>query len=317
MTTVLITGGTGMIGTALSRHLLGEGYHVIILSRNPRETARNHGLDTNRNLFKSSGSLFYARWDPTRMTVDASAVREADYIVHLAGAGVAEKRWTEGRKKEILESRTVSSSLLVKALSENPNKVKAVVSASAIGWYGPDRGRPFKESDPAADDFLGRTCHEWEKSIDPVSTLGKRLVKLRLGIVLAREGGALREFRKPLYAGVAAVLGDGSQYVSWVHLDDICRAFTHALEKESMDGVYNLVAPRPVTNRELILALARHSNGRFFLPFRVPSSVLRIVLGEMSEEVLKSANVDSSKIRQAGFDFRFKEIDSAMMDLVG
>lgn len=306
-----------MIGTALGRHLLDEGYHVIILSRNPRETARRHGLNTNRNLFKSSGSLYYARWDPARMTLDASAIREADYIVHLAGAGVAEKRWTESRKKEILESRTLGSGLLVKALTENPNKVKAVVSASAIGWYGPDKGRPFTESDLPADDFLGRTCVEWERSIDPVASLGKRLVKLRLGIVLARQGGALREFRKPLYTGVAAILGDGNQYVSWVHLEDICRAFTHAIERDGMVGVYNLVAPNPVTNRTLTLSLARHANGRFYIPLKVPSSALRLALGEMSVEVLKSANVDSSKIRQAGYEFRFKDIDSAMKDLVG
>jgi uncharacterized protein (TIGR01777 family) len=317
MNTVLITGGTGMIGTALSRYLLDEGYHVIILSRNPRETAKEHGLSTNRNLFRSSGSLFYAKWDPSRMTVDAAAIREADYIVHLAGAGVAEKRWTESRKKEILQSRTVSSSLLVKILSENSNKVKAVVSASAIGWYGPDKERPFIESDPASDDFLGRTCLEWEKSIDPVSALGKRLVKLRLGIALARQGGALREFRKPLYAGLATVLGDGRQTVSWVHIEDICRAFTHAIEKGGMEGVYNLVAPMPVTNRELILSLARHSNGRLFIPIRVPSSILHLALGEMSVEVLKSANVDSSKLRQAGFEFRFTDIDTAIGDLVG
>ena len=306
-----------MIGTALSRHLLDEGYHVIILSRNPRETAREHGLSTNRNLFKSSGSLYYASWDPAHMTLDASAIREADYIVHLAGAGVADKRWTENRKREILESRTVGSSLLVKALSENPNKVKAVVSASAIGWYGPDKGRPFIESDPASGDFLGRTCVEWEKSIDPVAALGKRLVKLRLGIALARQGGALREFRRPLYTGLATILGDGRQSVSWVHIEDICCAFTHAIEKDGVEGVYNLVAPKPVTNRELILSLARKTNGRLFLPVRVPSSVLRLALGEMSVEVLKSAEVDSSKIRQSGFEFRFEDIDSAMKDLVG
>lgn len=315
MNTVLITGGTGMIGTALSGHLLNEGYDVIILSRNPRETAISHSLNASRNLFKSSGSLYYAKWDPVRMTVDASAIQKADYIVHLAGAGVADKRWTESRKKEILESRTVSSNLLVKALRENPNKVKAVVSASAIGWYGPDKGRPFVESDASSDDFLGRTCLQWEQSVDPIAALGKRLVKLRQGIVLARQGGALREFRKPLYTGIATILGDGEQVVSWVHLDDICRAFTHALECDSMEGVYNLAAPRPVSNKTLILTLARHCNGSLFIPIKVPSSMLSLALGEMSVEVLKSSNVDSSRIRQTGFEFRFSDIDAALRDL--
>ena len=317
MNTVLITGGTGMIGTALSRHLLEEGFDVVILSRNPRETARNHTLGTKRNLFKSSGGLYYARWDPNRMTIDETALQKADYIVHLAGAGVADRRWTPSRKKEILESRTSGSTLLVRALSEKPNKVKAVVSASAIGWYGPDTGRPFVETDPSHGDFLGETCRKWEQSIDPVEGLGKRLVKLRLGIVLATAGGALKEFRKPLRLGVASVLGEGSQKVSWVHLVDICRAFTHAIENEGMRGVYNLVAPNPVTNRELVLSLARHDNGRFFIPIRVPSGLLRLALGEMSVEVLKSATVDGSLLGKTGFEFRYKDIDSAMRDLVG
>ena len=172
MPTVLITGGTGMIGTALSRLLLNEGYNVIILSRNPRETAKRHDLDTQRNMFRSSGKLFYSRWDINNMSIDSTALKEADYIVHLAGAGVADKRWTEDRKKEILESRTKSSQLLLKCLQNNPNKIKAVISASAIGWYGPDNGRIFTEDDPAANDFLGQTCVQWEQSIQPVADLG-------------------------------------------------------------------------------------------------------------------------------------------------
>lgn len=317
MHTVLITGGTGMIGTALSRHLLNEGYNVIILSRNPRETAANHALGTEQNFFRSSGNLFYARWDVKRMTIDHAALKEADYVVHLAGAGVADKRWSDARKKEILESRTQSSALLLKCLKENPNKVKAVVSASAIGWYGEDKTRPFVEEDPASSDFLGQTCLQWEQSIDPVIGLGKRLVKLRLGIVLASQGGALSEFRKPLRMGVAAVLGDGQQVVSWVHIKDICRAFTFAIEQDRMDGVYNLVAPQPVDNRTLMMTLAGKSNGKLYIPFKVPSSILKVMLGEMSVEILKSATVSSTKILDQGFDFKFPTIDKALDDLVG
>lgn len=317
MQTVLITGGTGLIGTALSRHLLDEGYHVIILSRNPRETAARHTVDASRNAFRSSGRLMHSRWDIHRMTIDPAALREADYVVHLAGAGVADRRWSEARKREILESRTRSSTLLAESLRNIPNRVRAVVSASAIGWYGPDTGRPFVESDPASDDFLGRTCWQWEQSIDPVSDLGRRLVKLRLGIVLSREGGALREFRKPLYLGMAAILGDGRQVVSWVHVHDICRAITHAITHDVMQGVYNLTAPVPVTNRALTLTLARQTNGRLFLPFRVPSWVLRLALGEMSVEVLKSATVSSRKIQEeAGFTFQYPGIDGAIAELI-
>lgn len=315
MYTVLITGGTGMIGTALSRRLLNEGYNVIILSRNPKETAASHPLGAERNFFRSSGNLFYSKWDVKRMTIDPSALAEADYIIHLAGAGVAAQRWSEARKREILESRTRSSELLLKALKEQPNKVKAVISASAIGFYGPDNGTPFKEEHKPSNDFLGSTCQQWENSIDPVAQLNKRLVKMRLGIVLANEGGALKEFRKPLRMGVAAILGDGNQMVSWVHIDDICRAFIHAMETEDMQGVFNLTAPQPVSNRELTLTLARKTNGNFFIPIPVPTFVLKAMLGEMSIEVLKSATVNSDKIQQAGFQFQYPGIDQALTNL--
>jgi len=316
MQTVLITGGTGLIGTALSRHLLDEGYHVIILSRNPRETAARHAVAATQHAFRSSGRLMHSRWDIQRMTIDPAALQEADFVIHLAGAGVADRRWSEARKREILESRTRSSALLAESLHKQPNKVRAVISASAIGWYGPDTGRPFVETDPASDDFLGRTCLQWEQSIDPVSDLGKRLVKLRLGIVLSREGGALREFRKPLLLGMAAILGDGRQMVSWVHVTDICRAFTHAITHDAMQGVYNLTAPEPVSNRTLTLTLARQTNGRFFLPFKVPSWALRLAMGEMSVEVLKSATVSSRKLQDAGFRFQYPQIEGAMAQLM-
>jgi uncharacterized protein (TIGR01777 family) len=317
MPTVLITGGTGMIGTALSRHLLNEGYNVIILSRNPRETAVRHDLGTERRIFRSSGKLFYSSWDINSMTIDATALKEADYVVHLAGAGVADKRWTEARKKEILESRTKSSDLLLKCLKENPNKVKAVISASAIGWYGPDNGKVFTENDPASNDFLGQTCLAWENSIQPVAELGKRLVKLRLGIVLSNEGGALKEFKKPLVMGVAAILGDGKQVTSWIHIDDLCRAFLFAIEDRTLEGVFNLAAPNPVDNRKLTLTLAEKRNGKAYLPLRVPSTFLKLALGEMSVEILKSSTVNSDKIQQAGFRFLYPTIESAINNLAG
>ncbi|MGL6268292.1 MAG: TIGR01777 family oxidoreductase [Chitinophagaceae bacterium] len=315
MPTVLITGGTGMIGTALSRHLLSEGYNVIILSRNPRETAVRHNLGTERRIFRSTGNLFYSRWDIDKMTIDATALKEADYVIHLAGAGVADKRWTEARKKEILESRTRSSALLLKCLQQNPNKVKAVISASAIGWYGPDNGKIFTEEDPAANDFLGQTCVAWENSIQPVVELGKRLVKLRLGIVLSDEGGALKEFKKPLALGVAAILGNGKQMTSWIHIDDLCRGFLFAIENRELEGVYNLAAPEPVDNKTLTLTLAQKRNGKAYISLNVPSSFLKLALGEMSVEILKSATVSSLKIHQAGFNFIYPNIKSAIRNL--
>jgi uncharacterized protein (TIGR01777 family) len=184
-------------------------------------------------------------------------IASADYIIHLAGANVAEKRWTDKRKKEIVESRTQSGALLVTSLQQIPNKVKAVISASAMGWYGPDttqsRQHGFKEDAPPANDFLGNTCKLWEESIKPVETLGKRLVVFRFGIVLSNGGGALQEFKKPLKFGIAAIIGNGKQIISWIHIDDLCRLLLFALEHENISGVYNAVAPQTISNKAIYL----------------------------------------------------------------
>jgi uncharacterized protein (TIGR01777 family) len=294
MATVLITGGTGFIGTELTKALLAKNYEVIILTRNEKNTGR-----------LPSGAQ-YALWNINEQTIDKLAIGKADYIIHLAGANVGEKRWTVKRKNEILESRTQSSALLVKALKEIPNKVTAVISASGMGWYGPDpvipNPNPFIETDPSFDDFLGTTCKEWEASLEPVTALGKRLVKLRTGIVLG-EGGALEEFKKPLRFGIATILGSGKQVVSWIDIEDLVRMYIYALEHEEMSGAYNAVAPHPVNNKALVLRLAKITRGNFFIPVFIPSFILKIALGEMSIEVLKSATVSCKKIMQAGFDF--------------
>jgi uncharacterized protein len=327
MATILITGGTGLIGTALTRALLAKGFEVIILSRNPSKAAKPRpGTEVNITADPlSSTNLSYAAWNIEEQTIDTSAVSKADYIIHLAGAGVADKRWTTKRKKEIVESRTHSSSLLVKALKENTNRVKAVISASGIGWYGSpsldlpeEKGtekNPFTETDPAADDFLGTTCREWEASIDPVTSLGKRLVKFRTGIVLSNEGGALKEFRKPLRFGVAAILGNGRQVMSWIHIDDLVHLYMYAVENENLQGVYNAVAPQTVTNKKFTLQLAGITRGRFFVPVYVPSFILEIVLGDMSVEVLKSATVSCEKIKKEGFTFLHPSVKSAFLQL--
>lgn len=323
MTTVLITGGTGLIGKALTTALLERGYNVIILTRKlPPEGA----LPTKDELHSPQADrLSYALWDIKKQAIDHNAISKADYIIHLAGTSVAEKRWTTKRKNEIVESRTNSSVLLAKALSETDNKVKAVISASAIGWYGSpfsekseEKGtmkNPFIETDPPADDFLGETCRRWEASIEPAALMGKRLVKFRTGIVLSNEGGALTEFKKPLRFGLATILGSGKQVISWIHIDDLVRLYMYAIENEELAGVYNAVAPRPVTNKELILALARKLKGKFFIAVHVPSFVLNLVLGEMSIKVLKSATVSSAKIQDAGFIFQYPVVAPAIRQL--
>ena len=315
MATVTITGGTGLIGTALSAMLAETGYDVIILSRNPAETAAKHNYEEKSPAFRHTGKIYYSRWDVENQYIDPSALAKSDYIIHLAGAGVAEKSWSEARKKEILESRTTSGKLLVKALQLHPNKVKAVICASAIGWYGPDNGTPFKEDDSPANDFLGSTCVAWENSIQPIETLGIRLAKLRLGIVLSGKGGALAEFRKPLYTGVAAVLGSGNQIISWIHVEDVCRLFIYAMENESFSGAFNAVAPKPVSNKLLVQKLAKNITGKKHISVNVPAFVLKIMLGEMSVEVLKSCTVNSDKIKNNGFNFKFPTIETALDDI--
>jgi uncharacterized protein (TIGR01777 family) len=309
MARVLITGGTGLVGTEVKNLLLQKGYEVVLLTRS---TVSDKG---------------YAHWDINAGTIDTTAIAEADYIIHLAGAGVADKRWSEARKQEILDSRTKSSALLVKALDETPNKVKAVISASAIGWYGPDNNngdnnlvaQGFVETDPSYPDFLGTTCAAWEASIAPVTAningLQKRLVCLRTGIVLSKQGGALKEFLKPLAVRMAAVLGNGQQMISWIDVRDLAKMFVYAIEHENMSGSYNAVAPSPVSNKTLTQTLASILYGNFYITTYVPSFVLKIMLGEMSIEVLKSTTVSAQKIQEAGFVFDYPEISKSLSTL--
>lgn len=304
MQTVIITGGTGLVGKRLTAHLVTKGYKVIILSRKAINDSNNQ-------------SVQYATWDIDRQTIDEQAIQTADYIIHLAGAGVMDRRWTASYKKEILNSRVKSSQLIAESLKKYPNKVKAVVSASAIGWYGADSdpARPFVEDDVPSTDFLGQTCTAWEKSISVAADSGARLCILRTGIVLSNEGGALAEFIKPLRFGLAAILGNGHQMISWIHIDDLCRLFIFAMENNTMKGSYNAVTGMPVSNKQLTLTLAKIKRGRFFIPFFVPAFLLKMILGEGSIEVLKSTTVSNAKAMAAGFTFLYPSIETAMANL--
>ena len=301
MRTILITGGTGLVGRALVKQLHAKNYRVIILTRSPEK-------------YKSEAKTTYAVWNVKKGIIDLSALQKADGIIHLAGAGVVDKKWTPAYKQEILESRTKSSELIIKTLGNNMNHVKVIVSASATGWYGADKipGHFFKEDEQPDAHFLGEVCRLWEESITPAERLGIRVCKLRTGIVLSPDGGAYTEFRKPLNFGTAAILGSGKQIVSWIHIDDLCRMYITALENDHLSGSYNAVAPQPVSNKTLTLAIADKVRGKFFLPVHVPEFILKLMMGSRSIEVLKSTTVSAEKTVSTGFTFFYPEIKAAV-----
>ena len=306
MANILITGGTGMVGRALTQVLVAKGHQVAILTRNPPSS--NHP------------NISYYHWDIPSGIIDSAAILQADHIIHLAGAGVADKRWNKARKQEIVDSRVQSGELLVHALKTMPNHVQSFLSASGIGWYGPDTTKSlqqgFMEDAPADTAFLGETCRLWEQAVAPISQMGKRLSIFRLGIVLSNDGGAMAEFRKPVKFGIATILGSGNQIISWMHIKDLCNLFVQAIEASHFEGVYNAVAPEAVSNKQFMLTLAKKMKGSFYLAFQVPAFLLKLVLGEMSIEVLKSAKVNSYKIQAAGFKHQYPTVDKALEELV-
>ena len=308
MQTVLITGGTGLVGKALSTHLAASGFKVIILSRK---------LPTN---FNQQNNISFSQWDVDNKKINNTVIQQADYIIHLAGAPVMDKKWTPSYKKEIVNSRTKSSALLIETLQQVPNRVKAIISASAIGWYGLDvnddsNNTGFVETDPAAQGFLGETSKLWEDSIEPANALGIRVVKYRMGIVLSNNGGALTEFKNPIRFGIAGILGSGKQIISWIHIEDLCRLFATALTNEQFNGAYNAVAPETISNKKLVLALANKIKGKFFIPLHVPAFLLKLILGQRSIEVLKSTTVSCQKVKQTGFTFLYPSIEAAFTQL--
>lgn len=252
-------------------------------------------------------------WDVEKGVIDEEAFTGIDTVIHLAGAGVADKRWNERRKQEILTSRTQSTALLARYLQRYP-AIKTVVSASAIGYYGFGMtDKAFTEESAPGKDYLATVVQAWEGEVDKIQD--KRVVKLRIGIVLSEKGGALVEMAKPIRWGVGSPLGSGRQYMSWIHIDDLCRIFIKAVADESLRGAYNATGPYAVTNRELTCAIAKALHKPLWLP-PVPAFVLKIIVGEMAVIVLNGSNVPSKKIQQTGFTFQFPTLGEALHDLL-
>lgn len=304
MRTILITGGTGLVGKRLIKHLVEKEYGIIILTRKK--------LD-----IKKEKNVSYALWNVKEGTIDIEAVKKADAIIHLAGAGVMDKKWNEEYKKEIEESRTKSGVLLINTLKKIEHKVKVIISASAIGWYGKDilPNHYFTENEKPDNTFLGMVCSKWEQSIESAQEIGIRVCKLRTGIVLSNDGGAYKEFKASLKFGIAAILGNGKQIISWIHIDDLCRQYIFALENDKMNGSYNAVAPMPVSNEVLTLEIAKKLKRNFFIPIHVPTFVLKIMLGSRSIEILKSTTVSCNKIKATGFTFLYPSIEAAINEI--
>ncbi len=304
MRTILITGGTGLVGKALVKRLIEINYAVIILTRKLTDATSHQNVS-------------YALWDVKEGIIDIEALKKADAIIHLAGAGVMDKKWNDTYKKEIEESRTKSSALLIYTLKKIEHKVKVMISASAIGWYGEDKilNHYFTENEKADGAFLGMVCKNWEHSVEAAAEIGIRVCKLRTGIVLSNDGGAYKEFKASLKFGIATILGSGKQMVSWIHIDDLCRQFIFALENENLQGSYNAVAPMPVSNKTLTLEIAKKVKGKFYIPIHVPAFVLKIMLGGRSIEILKSTTVSCDKIKAAGFTFLYPSIESAINEI--
>lgn len=297
---VLITGGTGLVGRHLVSLLEKNKYQVALLSRRA-------GKSEDERVFQ---------WNPTKGEIDQNAAEFAENIIHLAGAGIADKRWTKKRKDEILNSRAKTAELLsdwIRSLKFKPN---AFISASAVGYYGAITSDTiFNEDDNPADDFLGKTCEFWEAEADRFALADIRTVILRLGIVLDNQGGALPKMLKPFKMGLGAVLGSGKQYMPWVHLEDVGNMFLRALEDPGLKGTYNAVAPQQINNIEFTETLSRILGKKIFLP-PVPPFALKLLMGEMSNIVLEGSRVSGKKIISSGYKFKFTDLEQALIDLV-
>ncbi len=293
--TILITGSSGLVGTHLTALLLSNKYIVKHISRHIKE-----------------GDVPCFTWNLDEKVWDSKAIEGVDYIVHLAGANVAEGRWTKARKRKIFESRAVGSQLVAEMVEASKGRIKGVVSASAVGYYGTKATRNSKvETDKAGADFLANVCVTWEKEILKCKT---NVTVLRTGVVLSKNGGAIPKMLSPIKWGVGSPLGSGDQIMPWVHINDLCEMYIFAI-KNKFSGVYNAVAPEITSNSDFIHAIAKVVNQRIFFP-NVPSFVLKMMLGEMSTMLLTGVAASSKKIITAEFKFQFKNLDNALNQLL-
>ncbi|WP_231464446.1 MULTISPECIES: TIGR01777 family oxidoreductase [unclassified Pedobacter] len=294
---ILITGATGLVGSSLKKLLLSKNYEVNTLSRKPEKEANAY------------------QWDVYKQEIDSRCLDGVDAIIHLAGEGVVDKKWTAERKQQIIDSRVKSTALLYKAIAENKNhQIKTFISASAVGYYGDCGDEILTEDSPNGFGFLADCCQLWENSVDEGKKHSLRVVKIRTGIVLAKDGGALPPLALPVKLFAGAAIGTGKQWVPWLHIDDMTGIYLEALENIKMAGSYNACAPFPVTNKGLTKAIAKEL-GRPVWPINVPKKALEIIMGERADAILMSNNTSAQKLLDAGYIFKFTQIQDALKNI--
>lgn len=296
---VLITGGTGFIGKYLTNLLVQKGYTVAILSRTKKP---------------NTDSVTYYTWNIEKNWIEEQAVLNANYIIHLAGENIAEKRWTSKRKEQIINSREQATQLIYSVLKKYDKKLEAFISASAIGYYGALNGEEIcTENSPAAADFLGLTCKKWEDSTVFIERLSIRTVIIRTGLVLGKNDGFLKKLIPIFKLRLGSPLGSGKQYMPWIHVNDLAAIYLKSMEDHSLFGPYNAAVNDGTNNIIFSKTLARIFGYSIWLP-AIPAFVLKIVMGEMSKIVLTGRRVSSYKIEKTGFQFQFSNLEEALKD---
>lgn len=298
MKTILIAGGSGLVGTRITELLDSKEYRIIILTRSPKPP---------------NGNITYLHWDIDKGVIDDRALN-ADYLINLTGAGIADARWTSERKKLLIDSRVNSTLLIHSEMKRANKKFKAVVSASAIGYYGDQGDAILDESNNPGDEFLSTCCMLWENASEQLQEVADYNKIVRVGLVLSSRGGALPKILMTKAIRVFNYFGNGKQYYSWIHIDDISRMFIHLLTEQSYHSVYNGVAPRPLTNKKFTEEVRDAVGSGMVLP--APAFGLKLALGEMSNVVLNSNRVIPKNFTQEGFVYSFPKLTEAVKDLL-
>ncbi len=300
MANILITGGSGSIGRALIPQLLSNGHKVSVIGRSKHPDLEVPSFT----------------WDLNTETMDESALRDVTHIIHLAGAGIADKPWSPSRKQEIVESRVKPLQLLAKTLANRNQRIDAIISSSAVGFYGGITSEEiFEEQAKPASDFLGATCKMWEEAVQLFKPLADREVRIRTSVVLMEDAGALPKLVTPTKFGVGAPVGNGKQWMPWIHIEDMARVYVKAVEDTNMSGAYNAAASQHANQKQMIIEIGKAIGRPVFLP-PVPGFLVKTVLGEMAAVITEGSRVSNQKLLDTGFEFKYDKVQPALDNLL-